>query len=131
MIPGGVRILSPTLTRARPPAITPLLARGPMGNTYGKPQTELIIRHRDPVVASGIPLAVIVGGIMKSTMPVSGGPDAPGLIVTVQPMVTGEPGILPHPGEKDVNPLSETDVPRRVAERPPSTVAPMFPLRVA
>jgi hypothetical protein len=85
IIPGGVGMLSPALTRALPPATTPLLARGPMGNIYGKPQTELIIRHNDPIVARGKPLAVMTGGKMTVIMPESGGPDAPGVIITMAP----------------------------------------------
>jgi hypothetical protein len=47
----------------------------------------------DPAVASGIPLAVMTGGIMAMIVPVSGGPDAPGLTITIAPMLTGGPGI--------------------------------------
>jgi hypothetical protein len=48
--------------------------------------------HSDPVVASGIPPAVTVGGKMVTIVPVSGGPDAPGVRMTLQPIVTGGPG---------------------------------------
>lgn len=48
----------------------------------------------DPLVASGIPLAVTNGGSTKMIVPVSGGPDAPGLTITIAPMLTGGPGIL-------------------------------------
>ena len=46
----------------------------------------------EPEVASGIPLAVMTGGITAMMVPVSGGPDAPGLIITIAPMLTGGPG---------------------------------------
>jgi hypothetical protein len=85
IMPGGVGMLSPILTRDLPPAMTPLLARGPIGNIYGKPHTELIIMHSDPVVAKGKPLAVMTGGNMTMIVPISGGPDAPGEIITMAP----------------------------------------------
>jgi hypothetical protein len=92
-IPGGEGMLSNVRTSARPPTVTPLLATGPMTTGYGKPHTELIIKHNEPVVASGIPLAVITGGKIPTIVPVSGGPEAPGVTTTVQPIVTGDPGI--------------------------------------
>jgi hypothetical protein len=92
-IPGGEGMLSNTRTNGRPPTLTPLLAIGPMTSGYGKPHTELIIKHSEPVVASGIPLAVITGGKIPTIVPVSGGPEAPGVTTTVQPIVTGDPGI--------------------------------------
>ena len=46
----------------------------------------------EPAVASGIPLAVMNGGMTAMMVPVSGGPDAPGLIITIAPMLTGGPG---------------------------------------
>lgn len=99
-IPGGLGMLSPTLTSGMPPTVTPVLARGPMTSGYGKPQTELIMRHIDPAVASGIPPAVITGGKMTRIEPVSGGPDAPGVTLTMQPIVTGGPGINPLTAQK-------------------------------
>jgi hypothetical protein len=59
------------------------------------------MRHIDPLVASGIPPAVIKGGNITRMLPVSGGPDAPGLTITMAPIVTGDPGIPrpPTPGQ--------------------------------
>jgi hypothetical protein len=68
-----------------------------MTSGYGNPKTELIIRQMDPTVASGIPLAVISGGSITRILPVSGGPKAPGLTMTIAPMVTGGPGIVITP----------------------------------
>jgi hypothetical protein len=73
--------------------VTPLEAGDPIINGYGNPQTELIMRHSEPDVAKGIPLAVITGGKMAMIVPVSGGPEAPGVIMTCAPILTGEPGI--------------------------------------
>jgi hypothetical protein len=56
--------------------------------------TEFIIMQRDPAVASGIPFTVIAGGKMVMIVPISGGPAAPGVIITDAPMVTGDPGIF-------------------------------------
>jgi hypothetical protein len=92
-MPGGVGMRSPMRTSARPLTVTPLLANGPMTSGYGNPHTELIIRHIEPAVASGIPAAVITGGKMAMIVPISGGPDAPGVIITEHPIVTGGPGI--------------------------------------
>jgi hypothetical protein len=92
-MPGGVGMTSPIRTSERPPTFTPLLARGPIGSGYGKPHTELIIMHSEPEVASGIPPARMTGGKMPTIVPVSGGPEAPGVIITMQPIVTGGPGI--------------------------------------
>jgi hypothetical protein len=47
----------------------------------------------EPAVASGIPLAMMTGGMTAMMVPVSGGPDAPGLTITIAPMLTGGPGI--------------------------------------
>ena len=93
-IPGGVGMLSPILTRALPVTLTPVLAKGPITSGYGKPQTEFTIMQIEPAVASGIPLAVMTGGMTAMMVPVSGGPDAPGLTITIAPMLTGGPGIL-------------------------------------
>jgi hypothetical protein len=93
-MPGGVGMRSARRTRPRPPTVTPLLATGPIGSGYGTPVTELIIKQIDPVVANGIPPAVISGGKMPRMVPVSGGPAAPGVIITEQPMLTGGPGIF-------------------------------------
>jgi len=49
--------------------------------------------HSEPLVASGIPLAVMTGGKMLTIVPVSGAPAAPGVMMTVQPIVTGDPGM--------------------------------------
>jgi hypothetical protein len=57
------------------------------------PETELTIKQRDPAVARGIPFTVIEGGNMVMIVPISGGPEAPGVIITDAPMVTGDPGI--------------------------------------
>src|SRR5712692_7846740 len=40
-----------------------------------------------------MPLAVMNGGRITRMLPVSGGPDAPGLTITIVPIVTGGPGI--------------------------------------
>lgn len=48
----------------------------------------------EPLVAKGIPLARITGGKITMIVPVSGGPDAPGLTITMAPILTGGPGIL-------------------------------------
>ncbi len=81
-MPGGVGILSNIRTSARPLTLTPLDARGPMTKGYGKPHTELIIRHSEPEVAKGMPPAVITGGKIPRIVPMSGGPEAPGVIMT-------------------------------------------------
>src|SRR5947209_6070878 len=93
MIPGGLGMWSPTRTSALPPTVTPVLASGPITAGYGKPHTELIIRQIDVLVASGMPLAVTTGGSTAMIVPLSGGPDAPGVRMTEQPIVTGGPGI--------------------------------------
>ena len=61
--------------------------------------------HNDPLVASGIPLAVMTGGNMPTIVPESGGPAAPGVIITCAPMLTGDPGISSTYGENDVTPF--------------------------
>ncbi len=48
----------------------------------------------EPLVASGIPFAMMNGGKTAMIVPVSGGPDAPGLTITIVPMLTGGPGIF-------------------------------------
>jgi hypothetical protein len=53
----------------------------------------LIIKQMEPAVANGIPPAVMTGGMMPTIVPVSGGPEAPGVTMTLQPTVTGHPGI--------------------------------------
>ena len=92
-IPGGLGMLSPTRTSACPLTLTPVLASGPITNGYGNPQTELIIRQMEPEVASGIPPAVMTGGRTTKMVPVSGGPEAPGVTMTIAPILTGGPGI--------------------------------------
>jgi hypothetical protein len=49
--------------------------------------------QREPVVARGMPLAVITGGKMAVIVPVSGTIAAPGVRITMQPILTGGPGI--------------------------------------
>src|SRR5690242_6710873 len=93
-IPGGVGIRSPIRTRLRPPTVTPADAGDPIIKGYGKPHTELIIIQREPDVASGISLAVITGGKIPTMVPISGGPEAPGVIITCAPTLTGDPGIV-------------------------------------
>ena len=83
---------SPIRNNDRPVTVTPLEPGVPTISGYGKPQTELIIMHSDPDVASGMPFAVITGGKTVMIVPMSGGPDAPGVIITCAPMLTGEPG---------------------------------------
>jgi hypothetical protein len=58
------------------------------------PDNELIIWQSEPAVASGNPLAVMTGGKMVMMAPISGGPAAPGVIITAAPIVTGGPGIV-------------------------------------
>jgi hypothetical protein len=65
----------------------------PMGSGYGAPLTELIIWQMDPPVASGMPVAVAALWVIAVIIPVSGGPAAPGLKITLHPIVTGLPGI--------------------------------------
>ena len=65
---------------------------GPIGSGYGTPETELTIWQIEPVVASGIPFAVAVAWSTATITPLSGGPAAPGLRTTAQPMLTGGPG---------------------------------------
>lgn len=85
----------------------------------------------EPVVASGIPPAVMNGGNTAMIDPVSGGPDAPGLTITIVPILTGGPGIgLLHAGENEVIPLIATVAPLSVPDSPPSTVAPRLALKV-
>jgi hypothetical protein len=93
-IPGGLGMLSPTRTKGCPPTIAPVLASGPITSGYGNPQTELIMRQIDVDVANGIPPPVITGGRITRIVPVSGGPEAPGVTMTEQPIVTGGPGIV-------------------------------------
>jgi len=47
----------------------------------------------EPLVARGNPFAMMNGGKTAMIVPVSGGPDAPGLTITIVPMLTGGPGI--------------------------------------
>jgi hypothetical protein len=70
-----------------------------MTSGYGNPHTELIIKHIEPAVASGIPAAVITGGNTPTTVPISGGPEAPGVIITEHPIVTGRPGMPFSPSD--------------------------------
>ena len=93
-MPGGDGMLSKTRTSAFPLTETPVLASGPMISGYGTPESELTIRHIEPEVARGNPPAVITGGKIPRIVPVSGGPAAPGVTTTVQPIVTGDPGIF-------------------------------------
>jgi hypothetical protein len=92
--PGPEGIRSPTRTSPWFWIVTeveePLL---PIGSGYGTPETELIIWQIDPLVASGIPLAVTIGCSTATITPLSGGPAAPGDSRTEQPMLTGGPGI--------------------------------------
>jgi hypothetical protein len=81
-MPGGDGMKSPTRTSGCPATDTPVLASGPITSGYGKPQTELIIKHSEPEVANGIPPAVMKGGNMPRIVPVSGGPEAPGVTTT-------------------------------------------------
>ena len=86
----------------------------------------------EPAVASGIPPAVMNGGKTTMIVPVSGGPDAPGLTITIAPMLTGGPGIrLLYAGENEVMPLIATVAPLSVPDSPPSTVVPIFALKLA
>ena len=107
-MPGGVGIRSPIRTRLRPPTVTPLEAGEPIMSGYGKPHTELIIRHMDPDIASGMPLAVITGGKIPTMIPMSGGPEAPGVIMTCAPMLTGDPGMAFLYGPNEVIPFTCT-----------------------
>ena len=68
--------------------------RGPIGNMYGKPHTELIIMQIEPTIASGCPPVVGPPGGITVMFPLSGGPDEPGDKTTEHPIVTGGPGIF-------------------------------------
>lgn len=103
-MPGGDGIRSPTLSNARPETVTPVDAKGPMVSGYGTPVSELIMVHIDPVVASGMPPAVISGGKIVIIVPESGAPAAPGVTITAAPRDTGGPGMSFPQGENDVTP---------------------------
>src|SRR5687768_812740 len=92
-IPGGLGMLSPIRTSPLPATVTPVLASGPITSGYGTPQTELTIKQMEPAVARGMPFAAMNGGRIIKTVPESGGPEAPGLTITIAPIVTGDPGI--------------------------------------
>jgi hypothetical protein len=94
MIPGPEGIVSPIRTRAIPLIFTEPEPPGPMGSGYGTPDTEFTIWQMLVITANGMPFAVAnVCGIVVMT-PLSGGPAAPGLTITAQPMETGAPGIV-------------------------------------
>lgn len=93
MIPGPEGIESPIRTSGWPLIVAWLGVKGPIGNGYGNPQTELIMMQVEPGIASGIPLAVGPPGGMTVIVPLSGGPDRPGETTTEHPIVTGGPGI--------------------------------------
>jgi hypothetical protein len=92
--PGGEGMMSPIRTSARPPMRTPLDPVGPITKGYGNPQTEFTIKQSEPDVASGNPPTVMTGGKMPTIVPMSGGPEAPGVTITAHPIVTGGPGIV-------------------------------------
>ena len=56
--PGPEGIESPTRTSGCPLMRAWLNDRGPIGNMYGKPHTELIIMQIEPTIASGCPPVV-------------------------------------------------------------------------
>jgi hypothetical protein len=66
----------------------------PIGSGYGTPETELTIWQMEPAVASGRPEAAALLCSTDTITPESGGPDAPGLRSTAQPMETGGPDIV-------------------------------------
>src|SRR5579871_3062125 len=92
--PGPDGIWSPTRTSAVPLMVTHVEPPAPMGSGYGTPETELTIWQMLPTVASGCPLAVTIDWRMTLTKPESGGPAAPGVNTTAQPIETGGPGIV-------------------------------------
>src|SRR2546427_11609690 len=95
------------------------------------PLSELIIVQSDPEVASGRARAVMTGGKTATIVPVSGTPVAPGVTMTMHPMLTGGPGIPSSYGENDVSPLMDTVAPCTVLATEPWTVAEIPPLIVA
>lgn len=92
--PGPDGIWSPMRTSGWPEIVIPLEPPGPIGSGYGAPETELIIWQIEPLVASGCPFAVTFVCSTVVMTPLSGGPAAPGVRTTEQPMLTGAPGIL-------------------------------------
>jgi len=69
----------------------------PIGRTYGAPDTEFTIEHKEPATAIGIPDTVTLLCGMSTITPLSGGPAAPGLTMTAHPIETGGPDIFtPH-----------------------------------
>jgi hypothetical protein len=86
----------------------------------------LIIRQIEFAVASGMPPAVMNGGRTTRIVPLSGGPEAPGVTNTEQPIVTGGPGMQAPYGENDVVPFTDTVAPCNVADTPPSRVSPVL-----
>ena len=126
-MPGGVGMLSTIRTSARPLTRTPVLASGPIISGYGTPLTELIIMQIEPLVANGIPPAVMNGGSTVMIVPLSGGPAAPGRDhhhCAIADGGAGHASLLPLAGENDVMPWMSTIAPCSVPA-PPSTVAPM------
>jgi hypothetical protein len=92
-LPDG--IISPTLTSAEPEMLNPVdPPADPIGSGYGAPDSEFTIWQMLPTVARGMPFAVTHVCVITVMTPVSGGPAAPGLTITVQPMLTGDPGMI-------------------------------------
>jgi hypothetical protein len=100
MIPGPEGIASPMRTSGWPLLLAWLGVSGPIGITYGNPQTELIMLQIEPGSARGMPFAVGPPGGIIVIVPVSGGPERPGESITAQPIVTGGPGIFPFTATK-------------------------------
>src|SRR5262245_33830383 len=93
--PGPDGIRSPMRTSAWPSILNELEPPpGPIGSGYGAPLTEFTIWQMLPTVASGCPFAVTVACVMTLMIPLSGGPAAPGLRTTAQPMLTGGPAMV-------------------------------------
>jgi hypothetical protein len=95
-MPGPDGIMSPIRTRPVPVIDTEVDPPAPIGSGYGTPETEFTIWHTLPTVASGCPLAFTTAWVITLMNPESGGPAAPGLSTTAQPIETGGPGIILH-----------------------------------
>src|SRR6185295_12702094 len=92
--PGPDGIMSPIRTSPVPLIRTDVDPPAPIGSGYGTPDNEFTIWQTLPTVASGIPPAVTTACVITLMNPESGGPAAPGVNTTAQPIVTGGPGIF-------------------------------------
>jgi hypothetical protein len=84
----GIR--SPIRTRLIPLILIPVLHPvGRITKGYGAPVTEFVIWQIEPLTARGIPAADAIACGTETIIPESGGPAAPGVRITEQPIVTG------------------------------------------